>query len=305
MNLSIIIPTKDRGNIFDQTLDALATATEGLDVEIIVVNDSTRTTPTIPKSLTNVNLVQNDGRGVASARNRGAAMAKFQNLLFMDDDFLVERKHILSVLESLAKEDSRIVLFNWEYPPALRKTLSTNRFGRYLEHFGFTSLRGWLQSGWREGDVFELDGGASYFLPIRKEVFLSLGGYDERFTHAGAEDYDFVQRARKAGIRFYLDSTKLILHNERDRFEPTAFLERKKRNGETIAIAARLGYTELAVNYPAGKYFLFKALSSIKPLLIGMVNRLPDYEGIDFIYYRMMNVLLAIYFFEGYTEERP
>ncbi len=302
MNLSIIIPTKDRGDVFNETLNNLLEASGKLDAEIIVVNDSVKGSPAIPPTGRKVLLLQNQGRGVAAARNLGAKSASTDNLLFMDDDFLVRPEHLSNVMKQLGQDSRRIVLFNWVYPPELRDRLRDNRFGRYLERFRLTSLQGWLNDEWHDDGIFELRGGASYFLPIRKQTFETIGGYEEKFTHAGAEDYDFVSRARKAGVRFFLDPKQLLYHNEKDRTNPEGFLERKRRNAETIAIAAALGYRELAVHYPAWKYGLLKCLSICKPLIAWVANQLPEHQRWDRFYFRLMNILLAVYFFDGYTK---
>lgn len=301
MKLSIIVPTRDRGDIFEQTLKSLCNSARELESEIIVVNDSTIGNPVVPDG---VRILQNNGRGVAAARNLGATAARAENLLFVDDDMLVGPEHLTKALELLGQDPWRVVLFNWEYPSDLKKKLRAAWFGRYLERFGFTSLRGWLKDEWNNG-VFELSGGASYFLPIRKETFNAIGGYREQFTHAGAEDYDFVRRARKAGLRFFLDPGQTIYHNERDRLDMTGFLQRKKRNAETIAIAVGLGYKELAVEYQGVKQAALKGLSILKPLIEVVTRMLPGHSVFDAIHFRLMNTLLAIYFFEGYTKVRP
>jgi hypothetical protein len=154
---------------------------------------------------------------------------------------------------------------------------------------------------WHDEQVFELKGGASYFFAIAKKTFNALGGYDERFPHAGAEDYDFVSRARKSGIRYYLNRGYVIFHNEKDRLDPVSFLARKKRNGETIATAVNLGYSELAIDYVGIKRFVLRVLSGIKPLLHWIRSSVPDVQLFDVFYFRMTNILLAVYFFEGYS----
>ncbi|MBL7848371.1 MAG: glycosyltransferase family 2 protein [Cyclobacteriaceae bacterium] len=303
MRASVIIPTKDRLEILAETLKTVAAAIEGIDGEIIVVNDSSRTKPDV-HSYPKVVVIDNPGRGVASARNAGAAKAKSACLIFMDDDFLIESTHLKTAIEYALKEPDRIYLFDWTYPPDMVKSLPNNHFGRYLIQHGYTSLRGWLAGEWQEEDVFELTGGASYFFAMQKRTFELVGGYDERFPHAGAEDYDFVSRLRKQGIRYYLDRRFVIYHNERDRLDPISFFARKKRNGETIAIAGELGYSELKVNYPFAKRVLLEVLSGFKPLLGWIHSAIPDLSVFDALYFRLTNTLLAIHFFEGYSAKR-
>lgn len=302
MQASIIIPTKDRLHVLNETLIALSKAAAGMDIEIIVVNDSKTTKPSPDAGNNRTVLIDNPGKGVASARNTGAQAATSDCLIFMDDDFLIERQHLLTAMEYVRKEPDRIYLFDWSYPPQLVESLQKHHFGRYLIRHGFTSLRGWLSGEWRDDDdVFELKGGASYFFAINKSRFVLVGGYDERFPHAGAEDYDFVSRLRRLGVRYYLDKRLTIYHNEKDRLDPISFLARKKRNGVTIAKATELGYPELAVEYRFVKRFALSGLSKIKPAILWVHSAIPDLSAWDGLYFRVTNMLLAIYFFEGYS----
>ena len=90
--LTIIIPTKDRGNIFFRTLDSILKSSSHLKVEILVINNSL-----IPVNIqnkpANVFVFDNpfDKNSVFSSRNYGASIAKSPILLFIDDDILVTR----------------------------------------------------------------------------------------------------------------------------------------------------------------------------------------------------------------------
>lgn len=303
MQASVIIPTKDRLEILTETLRTVSAAIEGIDAEIIVVNDSRKTKPNVQGNHRMV-VIDNPGKGVASARNAGADIAKSECLVFMDDDFLIEPTHLISAIAYANKEPGRVYLFDWTYPPEMIKSLLDNHFGRYLIEHGYTSLRGWLAGEWQEAEVFELTGGASYFFAIQKTTFQLVGGYDERFPHAGAEDYDFVSRLRKMGIRYYLDRRLVIYHNEKDRLDPVGFFARKKRNGETIALAGELGYGELKINYSLAKRVTMEMLSGMKPVILWIHSAIPELPVFDTLYFRLTNILLAIHFFEGYSAKR-
>ena len=68
MQLSIIIPTKDRGDIFYKTLSCAVEATVHIQAEIIIVNDSRTGRPDVRKfSNMNIKLLDNPKAGVASA----------------------------------------------------------------------------------------------------------------------------------------------------------------------------------------------------------------------------------------------
>ena len=304
MVISIIIPTKDRAEIFNETLESVVQAIEGLAAEIIVINDSKSSEPPIPNRFKSVRLVTNSKSGVASARNLGASIAQSELLLFMDDDFLITRESILRVIEFSSQHPRKIHLFNWIYPPSVQASLSATQFGRYMKAFGFTTLQGWLAEGWKEEEVFELKGGASYFLPIRKVLFNEIGGYHESFPHAGAEDYYFIQEAGKKGIKFYVDKTCTLYHNEKDRLVIKKWLERKRRNGETLRMAVQLGRSEMAIYYTPYKSLLLSILYKMRGFFLISQKIVPNVTWLDPVYFKMTNILLAAYIFNGYNKVR-
>jgi len=303
MKIGIIIPTKDRGQVFDEALQSVIKAIEGLDAEVIIINDSKTSSPNIPSVFHNVRLVRNPKGGVASARNLGASLSQAEILLFMDDDFIIPPDSVLRALNVAKCDPLKIHLFNWIYPPTLQQHLTQFQFGRYLIAHGFTNVQGWLGKEWREDTVFELKDGASYFLPIKKSIFTAIGGYNENFPHAGAEDYDFIQRAKEKGVRFYLDKSCTLYHNEKDRIELKNWLMRKERNGETLQIAVSFGHEELALNYSIPKRAIMATLSRAKPILFWFLKLIPNERIFDRLYFSVTNLLLSVYLFNGYSKK--
>lgn len=299
MDISIIIPTKDRGQIFEETLESASKAIVGMDAEIIVINDSRTSKPYISPNIQNVKLIDNPKSGVASARNLGALHAKSDLILFMDDDFLIPKECIIRLVEIALLHPKKIHLFNWVYPSTLYNQLPHLQFGRYLIQNGYTSVQGWLGNEWSEEEVFELKDGASYFLPIRKSLFNEIGGYNENFPHAGAEDYDFVQRAKEKGVRFFLDKSYLLFHNENDRVDLQSWLKRKERNAETIKLAIQLGHKELLHHYGLMKRFIFKVIYHSKTVFFTCLKLIPNASIFDPLYFRLINILLAAHICKG------
>lgn len=260
--LSIIIPTKDRGHIFTKTLDAIYLATAHIISEIIIINDSkTSSLQTDTKYQDKVTVINNPKSGVASARNLGAKIAKYQNLLFLDDDILVSEENISALITISSQNPDSAINFNWIYPESLTEKIKQTQFGRYLIKDGYTSLKGWSRGGkWSDTELFEIDLIASYFLCIKKSDFTLAGGYNENFPHAGAEDFEFAMRLKKIGIKNLCYPLSFVLHNEEDRMEIKPWLERKKRGGETRVIAAKLGYTQMAIHASIIKVYLVSLL---------------------------------------------
>lgn len=303
-NFSIIIPTYERKEVFEKTIVAAHEAIEGINAEIIVVNDSKIQEIHLPFNSPKIISLKNPGKGVASARNFGAARAQSDILIFLDDDILISKQAIKKLEEHLLNDKKNCYLLNWSYPPELVKKLKKSKFGRYLEKYNFVTLKGWLGDQWQEAEeIFELQGGASYCLPITKSNFNKIGGYNESFPHAGAEDYEFSERAKKAGTKFYLDKSVEVYHNEEDRLILSNWLARKKRNGETIRLASEIGYKELRFYYSPLKKNAYYILSKIKPIIHVTYNSIPNLRIFDIISFKCINLLLGIYLFEGYHKK--
>lgn len=306
MELSIIIPTKDRGQLLIETLHNAYQAILFLPVEIIVINDSKTDKIFIPVEWQNkVKALDNPKSGVASARNLGASLASASLLLFLDDDMLLQGENIQAILSLHRKYDQCSINLNWIYPPKLINQIKRTQFGRYLIHYGFTSLKGWNRGNyWSDKELFQTNGITSQCLSIEKESFLRSGGYNEHFPHAGFEDYDFARAMTKKGLKFYIYPLSTLYHNEADRTSVRPWAARKKRGGITRRVAVEMGYTELEVRHNRMKNFIYKILVKVKPLLILIIESLPNIKALDLLYFKLTNILLGTSIYEGYNERK-
>lgn len=304
--LSIIIPTKERGNVFNRTLEAAFNATIQITSEIIIINDSKTTAPKIdPKYSDRVKVINNPKSGVASARNFGVKNSSYSNLLFLDDDIIISQENINKLMQNVKNYPNCALNFNWIYPPELTEKIETTQFGRYLTSNGFTSLKGWSDKlKWDDLKIFEVDLVASYFLFITKTDFKIVGGYNENFPHAGAEDFDFAMRLKKTGVKGLCDPLSMVLHNEEDRVNLLPWLQRKERSAETRKIAVSLGYKEMAINSSTSKIQLYKLIYFFKLFLLFILKTVPNIRAFDFFYFRIINILLGSYLNQGYFKEK-
>jgi GT2 family glycosyltransferase len=207
-------------------------------------------------------------------------------------------------LVALTKDipDSCINL-NWIYPPDIQQKISGYAFGRYLIHYGFTTLKGWNRDNyWNDTELFETNGITSQFLYMSKNTFQKAGGYTESFPYAGFEDYDMAQKLKGQQIKFYIYPLSTCWHNELDRLTPESWLERKKRGAETRKHAVQRGYKNLELHYHFLKSGFYSFLAVLKPLIFCMLRRIPNQKSFDFIYFRCINLLLGTVVYEGYRK---
>jgi GT2 family glycosyltransferase len=174
-------------------------------------------------------------RGAASARNRGARLAGGDLLLFLDDDILVEPDHLHRHLMSRDRHGDAIVNGAWEFAPHVLRALRGTPFGRFrieLER-RFQATEASLTDG-----CIEQASLGSWNLALRRELFWELGGFDEQFPVAGAEDQDFSLRARADGCLLLLDRGIRCLHND-NRLSLRSYCMREERSAQTMPFLAR------------------------------------------------------------------
>lgn len=299
MKLSVIIPTKDRSDVFEMTIEYAIRALKAIDAEIIVVNDSKINEVQIPASPVAIRLLNNPKSGVASARNLGAKNAKGELLLFLDDDILINADNIEEVLKVHQSHKAAAINFLWIYPPQLKDDISHSSFGRFLIKYGFTSMKDGLGSEWKNSEIFETAIAASYFLFMHRDTFNLVGGYNEQFPHEGS-DYNFSLRMKEQGIARLIYTKSIVFHNEMDRVQIKNWLMREQRGAEARAWGSVLGYTEMQLPVSSIKTFIYRILTRIKPLIFILERNLPDTPSMDIINHRIIHLLLGTSIFQGY-----
>ena len=303
MNLSIIIPTKDRGIVFEQTLRCAIEAIGYSDAEIVVVNDSKTTQPAIP-NIEKVKLVNNPKAGVASARNFGVKNAAGKILLFLDDDIIVSKASIDHILQLHEQYLNACFNLNWVYPPELEAQLQNTSFGRFMLTHELNHFRGWYSDvSWKDNALFSSKAVASFHLSISRVNFEKTGGYNESFPHAGFEDHDFPERLKKAGVEFFIDSRVMVYHNESDKLNLKNWLINQQRRATTRKVAVELGYAELQIEYDKFKRTVLLFLSLINKPLLFILGNIPNYKNLDEMYSKLLSLIIAVKIFQGYTAQ--
>ncbi len=276
MEVSIIISTKGREAIFNETLACALQAIQNLSAEILIVNDSKTSTPKFPVD-SRVRLLSNPREGVAAARNHGARNSTKELLLFLDNDILISEhslKHIIALHEKNANVCYNL---NWEYPDDLKEKLDRTAFGRFLKAHEMTSFRGWYNDkSWESMTIFRSPAVASFHLSILRTDFDRAGGYQEEFPFAGFEDYDFPKRLRKHDVSMFIDSSVTVYHNETDRLEMENWLMNWERRSASRKAGVKLGYSELTIYYNPLKKLLLKTGLGTFPLMMAIFRYWPN-----------------------------
>ncbi len=202
-SFSIVMPTYERRDVVSDALRALCAVDYSDPVEIIIVidgsSDGTEAAVTaIPCSFTK-KVISQQNTGLAGARNRGAAEARGDIILFLDDDMMATpnllREHARSHIDG-----ADVVLGDIPLDPCSPKGFLASGVRNWAERRAARLRRG-------EATLFDLVSG---HLSIRRDLFEAVGGFDERFTAGGRfgdEDLDLASRLiDKIEFRFNPDA---------------------------------------------------------------------------------------------------
>ena len=299
MKLSIIIPTKDRNEILQRTINSLVEAISGTDAEILIVNDSA-----VPIKLkennSGIKILSNSKSGAASARNTGVRQSTGDLLLFLDDDILINKSNILKTLSLHQNSMKSAFNFFWLYPPDLIEALPQSSLGRYvLKHLLFTNSHRVKING-NTNELIAANGLTSQYFSILKSDFLLSGGYNENIPYAGSEDLILYRELKKNGLEVYISPSDIVFQNESDRLKLHSMLERSRSGALTLRMAEKIGYP-VAVKFPKTKQLVYSIFVHIKPLIYKLTMKIPNKRAFDFIYFKVVNLLLGLSFYEGYV----
>jgi succinoglycan biosynthesis protein ExoM len=191
--IAICIPTYKRPDLLHRLLDGLSVLRfdkcEAPEIVVVVVdNDASRSAEEICHNAQlpwTLKYVAESRRGIAQTRNRAIREAgSLDFIAFIDDDETTSPIWLDELLNTQRSFDADVV------------------FGPVLPDFG-KGVPGWI----RNGHLFDRPVGQSGHPPkecrsgnvlVRKEVFLEIGEFDERFALTGGEDTQFFLRVRRA-----------------------------------------------------------------------------------------------------------
>lgn len=301
MQLSIIIPTVGRKEILNKSLKQLFKAIDGFNIEVILIDDSKNGSVEC-KEKENIRVFRSAGQGASYARNMGWQNARSHLLLFLDDDILIEKRHIERTLALHVQPSKTAYNFFWVYPPDLMQRLDGSKFGKYLKEKGLYSNAHRL--GYKPDempDMIRESGLSSQYFSIEKRWIETVGGYDP-IPFAGVEDLILYKKLSKIGVEVFLSKNDVVYQNEENRLELESVLKRYRRGAFTRRIAVEQGHPEFGVNFTKDQIKAGKLLSAFKFLFMA-ASKLTPYS---YTYRKLVNTLLFISTYQGfYTDPLP
>jgi len=190
-----VIPVLDGARSLPALFEGLAGQTVAAErCEVVVVDNGSRDRSAEIAALHGATVVREPRRGRARARNRGVEAAAAPLIAFTDADCIPRPgwlEALLGCLEQVSLAAGVVHLLTGEPP---------NSWERLEGLWRFTQERN-VASGW----------GATANLGVRREAFVSAGGFDPSYRLIG-EDVDFCLRAGAAGHAIGFCERAVVAH---------------------------------------------------------------------------------------------
>ena len=202
MTVAVVVPVYNGGAKFRASLDSIRRAVPPPD-ELIVVGDGDTDGSSQYAEAAGITVHRFPAPGgPGRARNLGASRAKSDILFFVDADVTVPENVIRRVKEIFAQHaEVAAVIGSYDDQPKEPNFLSQYR--NLLHHYVH-------QNGREEASTFWGACGA-----IRRDVFLTMGGFDETYTKPSIEDIELGYRLKKAGYTIRLCKSLQVKHWKR------------------------------------------------------------------------------------------
>lgn len=280
MRFSVVIPTWNRCEVLNRTLEALLNQDSAPPFEILVVDDGSQdeTARAVfrlqERAGIPVHYFYQPNRKQGAARNLGARHARGDWLLFLGDDTIPSPQLVAAHDSTHARLDpdpgvSRTTVIGYTtWPPHFRRSRFLEYIGEYGWQFGFALIEN------------PLDVPFNFFytsnLSLSRHRFVEEGGFDESFQDYGWEDIELSLRLKRAGMRIAYAADAVAYHDH-----PTdlrSFAARQRKVGRS-AWSFHRRHPDAAGFLGLDRIPRYTRLSHWKLRLIGWLCRLTEYRS--------------------------
>jgi glycosyltransferase involved in cell wall biosynthesis len=286
--ISVIMPTYNRFEIVEETIQKVLEIKIDIPFELIVVNDGEE----LPFSISHskLQIFKNPKKGVSHARNYGASLSKYPILFFIDDDMWITGRSLEIIIEFYQKGflDNSYFNLNWVYPEYLQQKLKECKIGRYILHSKYHTWEGrsFIQIDYSKPIIEEVVGVGSCSFCLLKKTFQKIGGYNENINFEG-EDIDISQRLVRNKITAKLATEITCYHNQQDRLEIDGYLDRIYRGYFSQAQAG------MAI-FPKNRWYFYSIILPLFSLLKIIYYNIPNRKIFDPISFRLIGSLCSL-----------
>lgn len=202
LTVAVIVPVYNGGAKFRASLDSIRRAVSPPD-ELIVVGDGDTDGSSQYAEAVGITVYRFPASGgPGRARNLGASRAKSDILLFVDADVTVP-ENVIRRVEEIFAQNAEVAAIIGSYDDQPKEPYFLSQYRNLLHHYVH-------QNGREEASTFWGACGA-----IRRDVFLTMGGFDETYINPSIEDIELGYRLKKAGHKIRLCKSLQVKHWKR------------------------------------------------------------------------------------------
>lgn len=200
--ISIVIPVYNGGPAFRRCL-ASVSLLRPAPLEVIVVVDGDADDSAQVAACFKAQIIRLSQRGgPARARNQGAFRAKGEIVLFLDADVVVPPGLLEQIGEDFrAPSDTAAIIGSYDAEPAAEGLIS--EYKNLMHHYVHQYSEEQTATFWGACGA------------IRRDVFMAVGGFDERYRRPCVEDIDLGYRLRAAQYPVRLRKSLQVKHLKR------------------------------------------------------------------------------------------
>lgn len=226
MLVSVIVVSYNVREFLDNLLKSLKPALEGIESEIIVVDNASEdeTVPYLKKNHPGLIIIENKvNRGFGKANNQAASIAHGDYLLLINPDAVVEENTVRAMLDFMKSYSDagaagcRILNADGTLQKACRRSFPTpwvafTKISGLSSLFPGSKIFGRYNLTYLDHEnVHEVDAISGSFMFIPRQIFQEVGGFDEDYFMYG-EDLDLCFKIKQAGYRVYYTPSTSIIH---------------------------------------------------------------------------------------------
>ena len=220
MKLSVVILNYNVRYFLEQCLLSVQRALKDLEGEIIVIDNASSddSCAMVAKQFPEVTLIRNpENVGFSKANNQAVKVAKGTYLCILNPDTAVSEHTFVEALR-FAESTPQMGALGIRYQdgtghflPECKRNLPTPKRAIF-KVLGFTKgKKGYYANNLAPHDTGEVEVLAGAFMMIKRELYESLGGFDEDYFMYG-EDIDLSYKILQAGYKNYYHGGLCVLH---------------------------------------------------------------------------------------------